>query len=297
MVIYICKFCSISYETKNSLSQHTYRCKDNPDKKITWSKGKNKENCLSIARSIDKRKKTIEANILNGKTYPGKPHTIETKLKLSIKRKKFLKDNSDKHPWKSNNKFISGPCENAKNYLRSKNISFVDEYCPLQDRLFSIDIAFPDIKFGIEINGNQHYDSDGNLLEYYQNRHDLIVKQGWTLVELHYVSVVGKNVTILDSIIEDRVQPDYTEYFIEKSKKSKCKTTKENILQRRQEKYNGKWKDYPDKFLNSNIDFSKFGWVQEVSKILGITTQNVNKWMKRMMPEFYSRCYRRKFYK
>ena len=53
---------------------------------------------------------------------------------------------------------------------------------------FSIDIAFPDIKFGIEVNGNQHYNSDGTLKPYYKERHDLIEKSGWILLELHYSS-------------------------------------------------------------------------------------------------------------
>ena len=29
---------------------------------------------------------------------------------------------------------------------------------------FSLDIAFPDIKFAIEVNGNQHYKKDGKLI-------------------------------------------------------------------------------------------------------------------------------------
>jgi hypothetical protein len=46
---------------------------------------------------------------------------------------------------------------------------------------------------------------------------------------------------------------------------------------------------------NSDIDFSKFGWVSEVSKIIGITPPKVNLWMKRHMKDFYEdRCFKRK---
>jgi len=85
-------------------------------------------------------------------------------------------------------KFISPPCEKAKEFLRSKNIQFVEEYQPLlhKDRFYSIDIAFPERKIGIEINGNQHYERDGTLTSYYQTRHNLIEAEGWTLYELPF---------------------------------------------------------------------------------------------------------------
>lgn len=47
--------------------------------------------------------------------------------------------------------------------------------------------------------------------------------------------------------------------------------------------------------LSSNIDFSKFGWVSKVSKILNISPQKVNGWFKRYMSEFYNNnCFKRK---
>lgn len=81
--------------------------------------------------------------------------------------------------------------------MLKNNIIFIEEYKPLNDRLFSIDIAFPDKMIGIEINGNQHYDIEGNLKPYYQNRHELIETAGWTLLEFH--SNLGKT-TIFNSV-------------------------------------------------------------------------------------------------
>lgn len=46
--------------------------------------------------------------------------------------------------------------------------------------------------------------------------------------------------------------------------------------------------------LNSNINFSIFGWVKLVSPILGVKDQVVSRWMKRNMPQFYEeKCYKR----
>jgi len=55
-----------------------------------------------------------------------------------------------------------------------------------------------------------------------------------------------------------------------------------------------KWEPFKIKVLESDIDFSKFGWVTKVSKVLNISPQKVNKWMKRYLPDFYeNKCFKR----
>ena len=44
----------------------------------------------------------------------------------------------------------------------------------------------------------------------------------------------------------------------------------------------------------SDIDFSKYGWVSKVSKLTGLLPQKVNVFMKKYMPEFYLKCFVRK---
>ena len=46
--------------------------------------------------------------------------------------------------------------------------------------------------------------------------------------------------------------------------------------------------------LNSNVDFSKFGWVGKVSSIINLSPQKVNVFMKKYMPDFYKNCFVRK---
>ncbi len=218
--------------------------------------------------------------------------TEEARKKISEGRKRYLAENPDRHPWKKNNKFKSIPCEKVKEFLKWKKISFIEEYQPLVDRGFSIDIAFPDIKIGIEINGNQHYNKDGSLKKYYQNRHDLIESTGWKLLELHYS--IAFNLDKLELIIKDRenIKVDYSEYIAEQFKrKNKFQLEKEKKDKRKQKEIDSKKKA----LLNSNIDFSKFGWVQKASEILQITPQKVNCWMKKNMKTFYeSNCFHRK---
>jgi hypothetical protein len=42
-----------------------------------------------------------------------------------------------------------------------------------------------------------------------------------------------------------------------------------------------------ERVLNSQVDFSKLGWRKHIAIILDIALQNVTKWMKRNMKQFY----------
>lgn len=87
-------------------------------------------------------------------------------------------------------------------------------------------------------------------------------------------------------------QPDYSKYFAEKEK-MKNKSERRGVKIKR--KTDEKWKSYIELVINSDIDFSKHGWVGHVAELLGIKSQNVNKWMKRYLPDFYeNECFKRK---
>lgn len=50
-----------------------------------------------------------------------------------------------------------------------------------------------------------------------------------------------------------------------------------------------------EKIRQSEIDFSRFGWVKELGVLLDMTPQAAGRWMRKHMPEFYSsRCFVRK---
>ncbi len=114
-------------------------------------------------------------------TAPRKPLSIETRALMSKIRKEWCAANPEKHSWKRSGKFKSAPCEKLKEWLKLKSFIFVEEFTPElpEKRYFSIDIAFPEKMVGIEVNGNQHYQPNGQLKPYYQDRHDLIEAAGW----------------------------------------------------------------------------------------------------------------------
>lgn len=194
-----CKYCNKEIDLFGpKFSSHVKWCDDNPKKEIYLTKleharNKRKElpasnHYIKAAQEGREIKTSLETREKLSKAGKGRLHDDETKEIISNKRKKWLQENPELHPWKKSRKFISAPCEFFKQKLRSLGIEFEEEYSPIEGRYFSIDIAFPQKKIGIEINGEQHYKRTGELKEYYKKRHELIENAGWTLLELHYSS-------------------------------------------------------------------------------------------------------------
>lgn len=202
-----CRVCNSIFDTKHQLWDHLHA--EHPDNikefhgkgSIAWNKGLTKETDIRIAKSANKLIEGYKTGrIINA--FKGKHHSEKTKKQMSKKRSKYLVDNPDRHPWKKSTKFQSIPCEFFKKALRNNGCIFEEEYKPLKNRNFSIDVMFPNLKLGFEINGNQHYDDHEKciLSQYYQERHDLIEANGIKLIEIHYANVYH------DGFIEDLIK-------------------------------------------------------------------------------------------
>lgn len=243
------------------------------------------------------------------KTLYKKIMSDEEKKKISVARIKFLKENPDKHPWKRNSKFKSIPCELFKTKLIENKILFIEEFQPSNDKFYSIDVAFPNKKIGIEINGNQHYNNDGTLKEYYINRNEYLNKIGWNIIDIHY-SLVYNDKLINNFILTikcngmniDEFKQYTSDYFIQKtySKNNKNRNNiylkrKREILKKEKNKIKlEKLEEIKVNLLSSNINFSKFGWVIKASKIINCNSSKVNSWMKKNMFDFYNEnCFKK----
>lgn len=214
---------------------------------------------------------------------------------LSEKRIGWLIANPDKHPWRKSNKFISAPCEQLKEYLRKIGIDFIEEAIVSSEINYAVDILIPSRSLIIEINGNQHYDKYGKLLEYYQNRHDYIQSLGWKILEIHY-SLAYNHDAILNLIncesISSSILPFKSKERIIKVKKYKDRN---DYFQNRAKLWESENLKLISIIERSDIDFSKFGWVNKVAKLIDKKPQKIKHWMKRMMPDFYENmCFKRK---
>lgn len=238
-----------------------------------------------------------EPSFCSGKCRATYYMTPEVRKKISESRKKWLKNNPEKHPWKKKNKHTSVPCENLKQYFRDNNISFIAEHQPLDDRYFSIDIAFPNEKIGIEVNGNQHYNRDKTLKKYYKDRNDLIESSGWKIHNIHYSHCFSdENMEKILLHIKKNATLDYVyEFEIKKKKDTRKYETWKDAGKAQSANWLKQQQKYIPVILNSGIDFSKFGWVGKAAKLINQKPQKVSGWMKRVMPDFYKeKCFRRK---
>lgn len=277
-----CEYCNRQFKNKGNLAYHKKKCKENP---INFKNNKN-------VNTVEVEKKSERL-----------PMSEEGRRNISIARKKYLETHKEEHPWKKNTKFLSIPCENLKNKLKELNISFIEEYSPFTDYNYSLDIAFPDIKIGIEVNGNQHYNNDGTLREYYQKRHDIFISRGWSIYEIHYSKCYNIDLKDFQDILNlDVYDKNYVEEFFinaknEKLKKEteKEKTRVENrkrLLEKREEKYRYYKECFYDLKNNSGINFSIYGWTvkskQYIFEKFNISVAgNISRMIKRYCPEFF----------
>lgn len=272
-----CQYCGKEVGNKGCLVLHEKHCIKNSNHILSKTQQKN----------IDRNNRRDE----NGKIKNiGHPHTIETKKHLSEKRKQWLKDHSNEHVWKRNTKFISEPCENFKKYLKSKNINFVEEYTPFNDIHYCLDIAWPDEKIAIEINGNQHYNSDGSLNDYYFKRHKLLNERGWKIIEIHYSKCYNIQINDFKDILNLPIyDKNYVgKYFSKRELKLQKleKENKEKNEQKQQIEANHKQIIY-NLINNSGIDFSKSGWSTQATKYLKERGELWNKLIFRCIRKYY----------
>lgn len=215
----ICKHCHKEFDIydkpKGWMANHSRWCTENPKRIDYVNNSANAINAMNQARVdngnlnqyVKARKLGIPV-IISSETREklsisskGRVKSKEEREKLSVARKKWLQENPDKHPWKRIDKFKSAPCEHLKKILTSYGITFEEEYQPLVDRAFAIDIAIKSKMIAIEVNGNQHYSDPktGILTNYYKDRHDLITNEGWKIYEIHYAKVYDKS--FVDNLI------------------------------------------------------------------------------------------------
>lgn len=190
---YICQYCGKEVGNKGCLVLHENHCEKNPN--IT-------NNSVDLKKKRKNKEKIKRGEPGYISPNKGKKMSIDFCKKVSEARKKYLQEHKEEHVWKRNTKFLSIPCQNLKNRFKELGISFVEELTPFNDYNYSIDIAWPDIKVGIEVNGNQHYNKDGTLVDYYQKRHNIFEERGWKLFEIHYSKCYNINITDFQDILK-----------------------------------------------------------------------------------------------
>ena len=324
-----CKYCEKEFETKQKLGGHVTRCKLNPNYQNNLQqlenarKHINKENqhllCQYCGKEIANQGclKLHENNCIKNpnhqlsktqkyKLYKDNKRNENGKIQSFWKGKKLSEEHKQKirtglQKWKEfhREEFLaysrskSKCCENFKQYLKNNNIDFVEEYCPYpSERLYSLDIAWPDEKIAIEINGSQHYDNEGNLNEYTLTKQKFFENHGWKIIQIYYrwcygVLYTNKKInSIFDLPIHNK---NYVKEIYKRSYKKHQEKIKQQIIkdkQKQQIEENHKQIIF-NLINNSGIDFSKSGWSTQAIQYLKERGELWNKLIFRCIRKYY----------
>ena len=263
-----CKYCNKEFETKLKIGGHLAWCKENPSYK---EKSKISKEKISIVNK-------------------GKKLSDEQKGKISKARKKYLMENPDMVPYKINHSSkISYPERYFKRILKG----FISQY-RIPETLYEIDFANPDKKIAIEIDGEQHY-SDKKMIDHDLKR-DLVLKSlGWRTIRIRWSHYKVLSKEQREEIIENLMSHSYNieeKITLYKDHKIRIENESKNKrLKKKEDLLNDKIK----MILESEIDFSKFGWVKEVSILLNVSENSGGRFIRKHMKDFYEEsCFKRR---
>lgn len=210
----------------------------------------------------------------------------ETKKKISESLKRAFSENRA-HGWantKQNKNGMSYPEIWFQDMLKNNNLDLNYEY-NMQFFKYKLDFAWPDKRICIEIDGSQHY-TIKERAESDKCKDELLKQFGWKVLRLKWgyirantkesIELIKKFLTnsgditiplyktkneisneIREKCILDNVAIDINGHY------NRRKVTKNELEKRKQ------------LILNSGIDLTKYGWVNKVSKITGLTKRMI----------------------
>lgn len=154
----------------------------------------------ALALGLPKPEISEESRLKRSKSN-SRPHTEETKKKISESRIKFLRENPDMVPYKLNHysKGRSYPEEYWKTVLDSQNVIYEEQY---QIGPYQLDFAIVEFKVDLEIDGDQHY-LDPRIIVSDKRRNEYLENLGWKIIRVKwsdYQKLTDKKTFINDII-------------------------------------------------------------------------------------------------
>jgi very-short-patch-repair endonuclease len=304
----ICSLCNTTFNNYRSLSNHKNKCTGIEN--IYGIIQKEYDSGLSL-RDISEKynisKHTIRINIktrnnsqaskVARKKYPDSfIWTDEMKQNQRINRLNYLSKKSGKTAWEKKSRkelsyleeWFNKKCEERNIY---EKYDVINEYTIFP---YSIDFAFINEKVAVELDGKCHFINGTERIEKDIKKDDFLISLGWKIFRIRYDQIAddSKIDELFSFIGNPKIKKNFNSLLYRSHITGKNKLEKRKINKLEYEK---KQEEFIDKIINSDIDFSKLGWVNKVSEILQILPQKVNKWMKRFMWDFYdSKCFKRK---
>jgi very-short-patch-repair endonuclease len=221
----------------------------------------------------------------------------ETKSKMREKRFNYLsnKENFLKTAW---GKVSQNEMTYGEKWLNDILVSegFYSKYDVVyQYPIFPyvIDFAFVNEKIALEFDGKCHFIS-GKRIDHDIKRDFELGKKGWRTFRIAYNEMESFKIESFLNFIDNLNIPTNIKNLEERLiKNEEIKKPKENKRELNRIKYDNEQHRIAEIVSTSGIDFSSFGWVNQVSHLTGKKPQKINSWMKRYLPEIYEISYKK----
>lgn len=158
---------------------------------------------------------------------------------------------------------------------------------------YFLDFAILELKLDIEVDGCQHFRTI-EAIQHDKERDSYLSKEGWTVYRISWQEMTDNTKSEINELISfiNNFESGLDRYYEVVLKPKQIRLPSGQKVKQEAE---ARWEPFKEIILNSGIDFSKFGWVNKVSKILNISSSKVCNWMRRYLPDFYeSQCFKRK---
>lgn len=272
--IWQCRYCTYMGLSRTQLQYHHkefhgFTKTSHP----AWNKGLTKQTDKRINVIADKVSKT-----LTGK--PGHKHSDRTKHKLSQIRKEFIKQNNGIW-WSSRSNCKRSYAEEwLKNILHNElnDYSFKEEFHV--GRWF-MDFAWPDKMIYIEIDGEQHEWPERILNDIEKDSYYKSI--GWKGLRLKWKEVINNTSDAINLIKTFVTTSTILEHhFLTKQEEHELNCINKGYIKNIKGHYSYKklsddiWLKRKDEILNSNVDLTKYGWVNKVASLTNLTRRQIN---------------------
>lgn len=318
--------CGKEFKSKPALNSHKGKCKVvNPNyihpfykegfdsSKLNWNRGLTKETNDSVRRQSE----TYRNRILNGEiqgSFKGRHHSEESKEKIRQARFKYLQQKQGNTAWE---KVQRGDLTFLEEKFRNVIIQYrlYDKYDIVYNYSlypYFVDFAFTNIKLGVELDEPCHFKYCTRIKHDIERDNLLFEKYNWKMFRIAFNDNWDEKIKELLSVLEnvdnynnkslenrlyynrcnEQDKKDVKKIRNQEIDKLAKNKVKQSIHLEQKEK---QIEEIRQRLLNSDIDFSKYGWVGPAAKIIGITYPKVCQWMRKNMLEFYNtNCFQRK---
>ena len=221
----------------------------------------------------------------------------ESKEKQRKNRFKFLREqnNRKKTSWYAR---ATGKLSYGENFIHEiftlnkiyEKYDVINEY-PIYP--YFIDFAFINEKVAVEFDGACHFNNGNKRIQHDIIRDEKLRSLGWRIYRVAYFELndfrINDLIFFIGNPMEKQLKSQLEKYSSHIKKASIESRREINNL-----KYTEQQLKLAENVIESHIEFEKYGWVQNVSEIIGKKPQKVSAWMKRFLPEIYEkRCFKR----